>query len=474
MASSAERHGAFSKVLGTLDVLVVAFGAMIGWGWVVSTGQWITTGGVLGAVLGFVVGGTMIFLVGLTYSELTTAFPSTGGAQLFSRLAFGPVCSFVCAWALLLSYLGVVCFEAVSFPTILQYLYPRLSDCRLYSVAGFDVTLPWLAIAVLAAVGVTLTNVCGVRKAAVLQTVLTLTIAAVGILLLVGSLFSGSRETFSGQMFSGGGAVGVFKVAIVTPFFLFGFDVIPQAAEEINVPLKKLGKLMVLSIGFAVAFYAMVVVAVGFVLNRSEIIESMGLTGLVTADAMAKAFGSQMMARVLILGGLCGIVTSWNSFLLGGSRVLYAMAKERMVPTVFASLHSKYHTPFVALWLLGGLSVAAPFFGRVMLVWVVDAANFACCIAYGLVAASFLVLRKRQPDVIRPYRVYAGALVGWLAVLLALGMGILYLIPGTGCSFVPQERWIVVGWCLLGVLLAWRGRCVYFGACSENDDGKVG
>lgn len=68
-----------SKKLNLLDVLVVAFGAMIGWGWVVSSGSWIQSGGVIGTVLGFVIGGLVIFFVGLVYSELTPALPNDGG-----------------------------------------------------------------------------------------------------------------------------------------------------------------------------------------------------------------------------------------------------------------------------------------------------------------------------------------------------------------------------------------------------------
>lgn len=63
----------FNKVLSAWDVLVIAFGAMIGWGWVVYTGDWITKGGVLGGMIGFLIGGIMIYFVGLTYAELTSA-----------------------------------------------------------------------------------------------------------------------------------------------------------------------------------------------------------------------------------------------------------------------------------------------------------------------------------------------------------------------------------------------------------------
>ena len=82
-----QKKSEFNKVLNAWDILVIAFGAMIGWGWVVSTGGWIEKGGVLGAALGFVIGGIMIFFVGMTYAELTAAMPQCGGEHVFSQLS---------------------------------------------------------------------------------------------------------------------------------------------------------------------------------------------------------------------------------------------------------------------------------------------------------------------------------------------------------------------------------------------------
>ena len=67
----AQKKSDFDKVFSAWDILVIAFGAMIGWGWVVSSGGWIETGGVVGAAFGFALGGVMIFFVGLAYAELT-------------------------------------------------------------------------------------------------------------------------------------------------------------------------------------------------------------------------------------------------------------------------------------------------------------------------------------------------------------------------------------------------------------------
>lgn len=453
------------RVLRTRDVIMLAFGAMIGWGWVVSSGQWIQAGGVLGTVLGFLVGGIMIYLVGLTYAELTPAMPKSGGAMNFSYAAVGPTGSYITIWALALSYIGVVCFEACSFATIMQYVVPDFLQGYLYTVAGYDVYLSWVAVAIIASVLIIYVNYLGTKTAARFQNILTSIIAGVGLILVAGSVFYGDVENLTVQAFVGdstGSIIGnIFKVAIMTPFFLFGFDIIPQAAEEINVPLKRLGRLMVLSIALAVIFYAMVVVAIGLLMNPEMIEASMASTGMVTADAIAVAFSNAAMTKVLIIGGLCGIVTTWNSFLIGGSRVLFSMSKARMLPSIFSRLHAKYNTPYVAILFLGAMSIIAPFFGRVMLVWIVNAANFACCVAYGLVALSFLVLRKKRPDMPRPYRVSNGMVVGVLATIMAGFMAVMYIIPGTNCSLIWQEWVIVGGWTFIGLFLGIRAKRLY-------------
>ena len=229
------RESEFSKVLNAGDVLVVAFGAMIGWGWVVSSGQWITSGGVLGTVLGFIIGGIMIYFVGLCYAELTTAMPKCGGEHVFSYKAFGSIGAYICTWSIILSYIGVVCYEAVSFPTILQYVFPKIARGYLYSVGGFDIYFTWLLIAIGMALLILFLNIIGMKKAARFQKILTCVIAAVGIALVAGAAYSGNVNNLQNQLLVGdtNGEIiqNIAKVAIMTPFFLFGFDVIPQSAE---------------------------------------------------------------------------------------------------------------------------------------------------------------------------------------------------------------------------------------------------
>ena len=451
-----QKKSEFNKVLNAWDILVIAFGAMIGWGWVVSTGGWIEKGGVIGAALGFAIGGIMIFFVGLTYAELTAAMPQCGGEHVFSYWAMGSTGSFICTWMIVLGYVSVACFEACAFPTIITYLWPGFLKGYMYTVAGFDIYASWLITAIVIAFLIMLINIIGAKTAAILQTVLTCIIGGAGILLIVASVINGTVDNLDGQIFAGTttgvNIKAIIGVAAMSPFYFIGFDVIPQAAEEINVPPKKIGNILILSVVLAVIFYAFVIIAVGFVMNPGDIIASQEATGLVTADAMAAAFNTKIMAKVIIVGGMCGIVTSWNSFLLGGSRAMYSMAESYMIPKFFAKLYPKHKTPVNALILIGILTMLAPFAGRKMLVWISDAGNFGCCFAYCMVALSFMILRKKEPDMPRPYKVPCYKFFGTMAVIMSGFMVAMYCIPGSGGNLILQEWLMVLGWSALGVV----------------------
>ncbi len=451
-----EQKSKFDKVMGAWDILVIAFGAMIGWGWVINSGDWITTAGFMGSMIAMLIGGLMVFFVGLTYAELTAAMPQCGGEHVFSYRAMGPTGSFVCTWMIILGYVATSAFEATALPTVITYLFPDFNQVYLYSIAGKDIYLTTILLGVGFAVLITYINLKGAKTAAMLQTILTAIIAVAGILLVVGSTINGDISNITGQMWeaSTGNTLGsVFKVACMTPFLFIGFDVIPQAAEEISVPYKKIGKIMLLSIFLAVAWYLLIVYAVCYIMPQNAIVEEMSSqNGLVSAKAIEIAFHSPMMGKVLIIGGLCGIITSWNSFLMGGSRALYSMGESLMIPEFFGKL-GKNKTPEAAIILCGIACCIAPFFGRGVLVWLVDAASFGCVIAYMFVSISFCILRKKRPDMERPYKVKAGKFVGVMAVVMAGFMTLLYIIPASFSAALVWQEWIVVGiWLALGVV----------------------
>ena len=441
----------FERVLNKKDVFVLAFGAMIGWGWVVLSGEWILKAGTVGAMIAFALGGLMVLFVGLTYAELTAAMPKCGGEHVFSYRALGRNASFICTWAIVLGYISVVAFEAVAFPTVMQYLFPSYMKVHLYSVAGFDIYLTWLLVGVISSILIAAVNYFGVKPAARFQGILTIVIAIIGLSLITGSLFNG--EVSNVQPLFKDGVNGIIAVAVMTPFMYVGFDVIPQAAEEMNIPFKKIGQILILSVVMAVVWYVAIIGGVSLAMSSTQIETS----ELVTADAMANVFFNRPIAsKVLIIGGIAGILTSWNSFYVGGSRAIYSMAESGMLPSFLARLHPKYKTPCNAVILVGVISSLAPFLGRKMLVWLSDAGGLTIVVAYLIVSISFLVLRKKEPEMSRPYKVKHGKLVGTIAVIMCVVLAIMYL-PGSPAALVwPYEWGILIAWTVLGsVFFVW-------------------
>ena len=435
----------FLRVLGRSEVLALAFGAMIGWRWVVLSGTWISSAGTAGAIIAFLFGGAIILVIGLTYAELAAAMPFAGGEHVYSHRALGAGASFICTWAIILGYVSVVTFEAVALPTVLDSLIPGLDKFFLWQIAGWDVYLSWVLTGVAGSMLMTYLNIRGVRMAAVVQSVVVLAILIVGVLFVSGAAVTGNSSNME-PLFQDG-LSGISLVLVMVPFMFVGFDTIPQAAEEINLPYKDIGSVLMLSVAMAIVWYSLIVLGVGLSLDEAAIVNS----EVVTADANAAIYGEP--GRVgLLVAGLAGIITSWNAFILGGSRAIYALANAGLLPRFLAKLHPKYRTPYNAVLLIGALSVIGPFFGRPVLVWVVDAGGLGIVVAYSMVAASFLILRKKEPELERPYKVPFGNAVGIAALILSLGLSLLYL-PGSPSALIWQEWTIIVGWMALGVVL---------------------
>jgi amino acid transporter len=292
-------------------------------------------------------------------------------------------------------------------------------------------------------------NVLGIRTAARLQVLVVIVVLLSGLGLVSGAVVAGELDN-TAPLFNGGLA-GMLSVLVMVPFMFVGFDVIPQSAEEIDLPFAAIGKLLVMSILMAIAWYALVIAAVAMALPESE----RALSSLPTADAAAALFNGSWAGKLLVVGGVAGILTSWNAFLIGGSRALYALAKAGQVPNMFAALHPVYRTPHRAILLVGGFAVCAPLFGRPAMVWLVDAGGLGIVTAYAMVALSFLVLRAKEPGMERPYRVRCGKLVGYLALVLSVAIALLYLPWSPAALVWPHEWIIVISWCVLGLLFHW-------------------
>lgn len=438
------KEGHFIRVLGRRDVLALAFGAIIGWSWVLLTGEWVQTAGSLGAITAFTIGGVAMVFIGLTYAELASAMPEVGGEHVYSYRALGAGASFVCTWSLILAYVTVVAFEAVALSTGLAYLIPDFSSGRLWQVAGEDVYLSWIAVSVPTAMVMTWVNVLGVKPAAMVQVIVTGIILLSGILFFTGSLPAGDPTKLE-PLFRDG-VTGTLSVLIMVPMMFIGFDVIPQAAEEIDLPRRLIGVLLVISVLMALVWYLLMILGVALTFSATELDEA----GLATATANASVWGGQWAGNLMVIGGIAGIMTSWNAFLVGGSRAVYALARAGMLPGWLGHLHPRFNTPYMAILLIGSFSCISPLFGRQILIWLIDAGGLAVIIAYGMVAVSFLVLRRREPEMPRPFRAAKGNVIGVTALVLSILLLLVYL-PGSPAALAWPYEWLIcLGWAALG------------------------
>ena len=451
---STEPSARFAKVLGQPEVIALSFGAMIGWSWVLLTGVWLTEAGTLGTLIAFTIGGFAICLIGLTYAELASAMPKTGGEHVYTHRALGKKWSFVCTWALLFSYVNVCLFESVALPTAVEYLLPQIRLGTLWNVLGADVDIGFVLVGSLGALIMTIVNYLGIRTAAILQTIVTVLIVMAGILLITGAAFNG--DPAHAQPWIAEPSTGILAVLIMVPAMLIGFDVIPQSAEEINLPPNKIGRLLIISVVLAVLWYILVTAAVGFALP----VASIGNSQLATANAATALWQGNWAGTILVLGGIGGILTSWNAFIVGASRVMFALSESGFLPPAFARLHPKYQTPYVGIITIGLISIFAPLFGRTILVWLVNSGSFAVTIAFLFVAVSFLVLRHREPEMIRPFKVSHPNLVGYGAIVLSLGL-LSAFFPWSDSALLWPDEWLtIVIWSVLGAAILWRKRHV--------------
>ena len=424
---------------------------MIGWSWVLFTGHWVLSAGSIGTLLAFAAGGVILVFIGLTYAELAAAMPKAGGEHVYTHAALGPVWSFICTWALLMAYATVCVFESVALPTAIEYLFPSIRLGTLWTVLDAPVSVGFVAIGIAAAVVMTWINVIGIRAAALVQGVITATVLGAGILLLLGAVNFGSLANTEPAIAIP--ATGILTVLIMVPAMMVGFDVLPQSAEEINLPPRRIGWLLVLSLLMAGLWYGGVSFAVSMALDPTALESS----SMATADAAMSLWNGRWAGTILIIGGVGGILTSWNAFIIGGRRVMFALSESGFQPPAFSGLHPRYKTPYVGVLVLGLMASISPFFGRTILVWLVDTGSFAVVIAYIFVPIAFLVLRRKEPDLDRPFRVRGPSLVGIIAIVLGLVL-LSFYFPWSPSSLIwPYEWGIALGWALLG-LVCWLFR----------------
>lgn len=427
------------------DIAILAFSTMIGWGWVVLTGTWVVSGGSLGAALAFVIGAVLCIFIGLTYCELTPMYPYAGGELVFSYAAMGYNASWFTGWMIAFAYVGVASWEGPALATAIDYLIPIPRYGYLWTVAGFDVYISWLIIPSLVGAALIFINARGIKVSALFQMIATGVLTLGGVIFCVMSCIKGQPSNFEPVFTS---TSGFFTVILAVPAMYVGFDVVPQAAEEMNISLRKIPKAIILSIILASTWYIVMIFSAALSAPQSVLAQD----GISVVNSINFSTGNPLFGKLIIFTAIMGILTSWNGFIIGFTRVIFSMSRAKMFPDVFGRLSKNHGTPVAALLFVGVITIFSPLLGKNSLSWFVNASAFGTVLAYLMVVISFLVLHYKAPQIKRPYKVRHWKLVGYIAIVIALFFIVLYLPIGS--SSLVREEWIIVlAWIALGLVI---------------------
>ena len=161
------------KEIGRIGFFCLAFGAMIGVGWVTAMGPWLETAGPIGASIAFLIGGTLMVLIGFCYAEVTAMLPLSGGEVAYAYKSFGIGKSFLVGWFLSFGYISVSAFEAISIGKIMSYLFPAIDQWPLYAIHEDIIYGSHLLLALFFVAVITFVNYVGVKNSMKFQIYLT-------------------------------------------------------------------------------------------------------------------------------------------------------------------------------------------------------------------------------------------------------------------------------------------------------------
>ena len=441
-----ENRSVLSKALGRADVIALGFGTMVGWSWIMMAVSWVTGAGFLGAIIAFVLGGGILLLIGLIYGELTAALPLAGGEFVFAYRAVGRKTAFLTGWVMVLAYLGVAAWEGIALATAVNYLLPIPKVWPLWEIAGYQVYLSWSLVGMGGALVVMILNLIGARSAVLFQIMATAAVLVMALMMFFGGAVFGSGENI-GELFTT--KHGFAYVLFMIPAMLIGFDVIPQSAEEMNLNKKDIGQMIVVCIIMSICWYCLLIIGIGLAAP-----EEVRVSGIIpVADIAAYAFRSEVFSGIVIIGAVFGILTTWNGFFMGASRLLFAMGRARIIPSVFSRTAGRTRVPAVAIFTVGIICIFVPLLGRNALVWLVNLSSLCALFAYTMVAATFVILRSKEPGLERPFKLWQGSLPGVLVLLLAFAYTVLYLITDVSAQAMQPVYAMVIAWLMAGVFL---------------------
>lgn len=461
-----EERVTLEKTLKPQWVWAIALGSSIGWGAFVQPINWMETAGPLGVITGFSIGALLMMLIAVSYGILIQKLPVSGGEFAYAYISLGRTHAFISGWFLTLGYICIVALNASAFSLMIKFVFPSvIENFHLYTLAGWDVYGMEILIATGSLALFGYLNIRGSGLTGRMQFIFAI-IMVVAVLILtffVGIQPGAGLSNVSPLFPSDKTAIAaILSIVAIAPWAYVGFDAIPQAAEEFNFPAKKAFMLIIFALIFAAVIYNLMILATSMGLPWQDVASKGHVWG--TGVVIQEVLGT--LGLVILVTALCmGIFTGLNGFIMSTSRLMFAMARAKILPSAFGKLHPKHKTPHVAIIFTILISAVAPWFGRESLIWVVDMSSIGVSIAYLYTClTAYQVFKWNDLDIsdssiqsVSPSKKVI-SLVGVIASITFIG---LLLTPGSPAFLGIESRIALLIWMVLGIIFYMMKRKEY-------------
>ena len=486
---SSANDGSLKRSLSPMHVWAIAFGCVIGWGSFINPGKkFLPTSGVAGTAIAMVLGALVMIIIAFSYAYMVPKYPKAGGEFTFTKNCFGKNMAFICGWFLVVAYLTNVPMNSTAIALIVDGLDGPADILKFgfhYSIAGFDIYMGEMMLAMSILILFGWLNIIGVKKAGFVQLVLSTLLVVCVFTLFIAALVSSKAKGInmepvwgfdkSAAMAAGAttanigeyahkGTAGIMGAILATfaiaPWAYVGFDAIPQAAEEFNFSFKKVSFIMIIAIVFGCFVYTSNnTVAAAALENWPDRVMAGDWVVLVAAEELLGTFGKVLVG----LGVSCAVLSGIMGFYLASSRLMYSMSRDGYLPEWFGKVDPKYGTPKNAMIFCIIVSLSGPILGREALGWFVDMSAIGASIGYFFTAASTLVTAKRDGDSTTFLRVMATTGVVFSVIFMILQ---LIPIPGlSGVHFGKESYIMLIVWIFIGAVFYMQQRKFF----SEKD-----